>query len=92
MLSIFAYVIFGKKTSIQVICLFFDWVVCFFDICCMGCLYILEINSLVMSFVDIFSHSVSCLFVDGFLCWAKSLSLIRSHLSIFAFIYFALGD
>ena len=31
-------------------------------------------------------------FVDGFLCCAKLLSLIRSHLLIFAFVTLAGGD
>ena len=31
-------------------------------------------------------------FVDGFLCLQKLLSLIGSHLFIFAFVSFALGD
>ena len=38
-------------------------------------------------FANIFSHSVGCLFtVDSFFCYAELLSLIRSHLSIFAFV------
>ena len=36
----------------------------FFDLSCMNCLYILEINPLsVALFANIFSHSVGCLFV-----------------------------
>ena len=34
----------------------------FFILCFMSCLYILEMNSLVVSFANIFSHSLSCLF------------------------------
>ena len=42
----------------------FYWVVLFFILNCMSCLYILEINPLlVTSFANIFSHSVGCLFV-----------------------------
>ena len=55
----------------------------------MSYLYILEIDSLsVVSFVIIFSHSEGCLFtllIVSFIV-QKVLSLIRSHLFIFAFI------
>ena len=57
--------------------------------------YVLEIHPLpVISFADTFSRSVACLFplaVDSFTVH-KLLSLIRSHLFILAFIFFALGD
>ena len=59
----------------------------------LGCLYILDIRSLLIkSFVNIFSHSTDCLFVFFMVSFAvqKLLSLIRSHLFIFAFISFAL--
>ena len=61
----------------------------------MICLYIWDINPLlVISFANVFSHSVDCLFVLLMIYFAvqKLLSLIRSHLFIFAFISFALGD
>ena len=56
-------------------------------------MYVLEINPLsAASFANIFTHSMGCLcFVYGFLCCAKTLSLIRSHLFIFVFIVLALG-
>ena len=57
-------------------------------------MYIFEINSLsVVSFAVIFSHSEGCLFtllVVSFVV-QKLLSLIRSHLFIFAFISITLG-
>ena len=59
---------------------------------CMSCLYILDINPLlVISFANIFSHSVGCLFVLSTVYFAvqKLLSLIRSHLFIFAFVSIA---
>ena len=62
---------------------------------CMSCLYILEINPLlVASFANLFSQSVGCLFVLFMVSFAvqKTLILIRSHLFIFAFISIALGD
>ena len=60
----------------------------------MSCLYILEINPLlVTSFANIFSHSVGCLLVLFMVSFAvqKLVSLIRSHLFIFVFIFITLG-
>ena len=62
---------------------------------CVSCLYILEIKPLlVSSFANIFSHSVGGLFILFIVSFAvqKLISLIRSHLFIFAFISVALGD
>ena len=62
---------------------------------CMRCFYILNINPLsIASFANIFFHSISGLFVLLIVFFAvqKLLSLIRSHLFIFAFISFALRD
>ena len=62
---------------------------------CMSCLYILEINLLsLVSFAIIFSHSEGCLFTLLIVSFVgqKLLSLIRSHLFIFAFISNILGD
>ena len=67
----------------------------FLMLSCMSCLFTLDINSLlVISFANIFSHSVGCLLVLLMVSFAmqKFLSLIRSYLFIFAFISFALGD
>jgi len=55
--------------------------------------YILKINSSVISFAIIFFHSEGCLFtllIVSFIV-QKLLSLIRSHLFIFAFISIPLG-
>ena len=60
----------------------------------MSCLYILEINPLsVVSFAIIFSHSEVCLFTLLIVSFAvrKFLSLIRSHLLTFVFIFVTLG-
>ena len=60
----------------------------------MSCFYILEINPLsVASFADIFSLSVGCFFILFMVSFAvqKVLSLIRSHLFIFVFIFITLG-
>ena len=77
--------VFGEM-SISVFCVFFHWVVCFFDI---------ELHELlVASFARIFSHSVGCLFVLFMVSFAvqKLLSLITSHVFIVAFIPITLGD
>ena len=66
----------------------------FLVLSCMSCLYIFEINSLsVASFAIIFSHSEACLFTLLIVSFTvqKLLSLIRSHLLIFAFISITLG-
>ena len=59
-----------------------------------SCLYIFEVNSLsVASFPIIFSHSKGCIFTLLIVSFVvqKLLSLIRSHLFIFAFISITLG-
>ena len=66
----------------------------FLELSCRSCLYIFEINPLsVASFAIIFSHSEGCVFpllIVSFIV-QKLLSLIRSHLFIFAFISNILG-
>ena len=62
----------------------------FLELSCMSCFYSFEINSLsVASFAIIFSHSEGCLFTLLIVSFVlqKLLSLIRSHLFIFAFVY-----
>ena len=66
----------------------------FLELSCRSCLYILGINSLsVASFAIIFSHYEGCLFTLVIVSFIvqKLLSLIRSHLFIFAFISISLG-
>ena len=85
--------VFGEM-YVKVFFPLFDWVVCFFWYCCMGCLYILETNPLsVVSFSIIFSHSVGCLFTLLIVSFTvqKLLSLIRSNLFTFVFISVTLG-
>ena len=64
------------------------------ELSCRSCLYIFEINFLsVALFAIIFSHSEGCLFtllIVSFIV-QKLLSLIRSHLFIFAFLSITLG-
>ena len=66
----------------------------FLILSCMSSLYILEINPLsAASFANIFSHSEGCLFILFMVSFVvqKLLSLIRSHLYIFVFIFITLG-
>ena len=66
----------------------------FLELSCRSCLYILEISCLsVASFATIFSYSEDCLFTFFIVTFVvqKFLSLIRSHLFIFAFISNILG-
>ena len=60
----------------------------------MSCLYIFEINSPSAAlFAIVFSHSEGCLFILLIVSFIlqKLLSLIRSHLFIFAFISITQG-
>ena len=66
----------------------------FLELSYRSCLYIFEINSLsIASFAIIFSHSEGylCILLIVFFVVQKLLSLIRSHLFIFAFISITLG-
>ena len=66
----------------------------FLELSCRSCLYIFEINPLsVPSFVIVFSQSEGCIFTLVIVSFVvhKLLSLIRSHLFIFAFISNILG-
>ena len=64
LVAISLYIFFGK-ISIQVFCPFFDWVFVFLILSCVSWLYILGVNSLlVSSFASIFSHSVGYLFIS----------------------------
>ena len=66
----------------------------FLELSCRSCLYIFEINPLsVSSCAIIFSHSEDFLFTLLIISFVvqKLLSLIRSHLFIFAFISNILG-
>ena len=65
----------------------------FLVLSCMNCLYMLEINSCQLFHLIIFSCSEGCLFTLLIVSFVvqKLLSLIRSHLFIFAFISNILG-
>ena len=82
------FVFFGEM-SFQVPFPLFDSVVCFSILSYISCLYILEINSLlVVSLAIIFSHSEGCLSTLLIVSFTvqKLLSLIRFHLFTFVFI------
>ena len=88
------YVFFGQM-SVSIFCPFFVWVVWFVDIELCELFIYFESQSLVGCIaVNIFSYSVGHLFVfvGSFLCCAELLSLIRSHLFIFVFIFSTSGD
>ena len=83
-----------KNVYLDLLPMFFIWLFFFFNIE----LYVLFIYFgyyplLVISFANIFSHSVGCLFILSMVSFAlqKFLSLIRSYLFILAFISSALG-
>ena len=84
----------GLRPSFYSDCLF----VCLFIfmmLSCMSSVDVLDINPLfTISFANMFSHSVVCLFVLWMVSFAiqKLLSLIRSHLFLFAFMSFALEN
>ena len=83
------YAFFGEM-SIQIFCPIFDQVFFSLILSCMSCFYILEMNPLLAAlFANIFSHSVGCLFVLFIVSLSvqKLLSLIRSHLFLFAFCF-----
>ena len=86
-------------SSLENVCLgllpFFYWMVFLLLLCCVSCLYHLEINTLLIAlFADIFSQCIGSLFflLMIFFAGQKFISLIMSHLFIFAFISIALGD
>ena len=86
--------VFSGEMSIEFFGSFLIGSFIFLELSYRSCLYIFEISCLsVASFAIIFSHSEGCLFtllIASFVV-QKLLSLIRSHLFIFAFISNILG-
>ena len=66
------------------------WFFLFLMLSCMSCLDMLDINPLLLA--NIFSHSVVVFSLLVSFAVQKLISLIISHLFIFAFISFVLGD
>ena len=83
-----------QELSIQGLCPFFNWVVCFPGVgFCKsfvkyGCIYP---NYQMYLLVNMFSHSVGCLFILLMVFFAvqKLFSLMQSHLFIFSFVSLA---
>ena len=83
------------EMSIQFFSSFFTWVVHLPEVGLYELfIYVGYLSVLVISFENIFSELVGCLFVLLMVSFAvqKLLSLIRSNLFIFAFISFPVGD
>lgn len=78
------------------LCPVFHWNICFLILGCMSYLHILGTNPLlVMSFANIFFCLIGCLVILSVVSLTVQknlLHLIRSHLFIFAFVSFAVGD
>ena len=92
------YVFLGE-VSVQVLCPFFNWVVCHSGVILewshVSSLYILEIRPLSeVSLANMFSHTVGSLFILMVfsLAMQKLSILMRSHLFILSFMSLALGD
>ena len=88
------YVFLGE-VSVQVLCPFFNWVVCLLEWSRVSSLYILEIRPLSeVSLAHMFSHTVGSLFILMLFSLAvqKLFILMRSHLFILSFMSLALGD
>ena len=84
-----------KKCLFSSVPYFFMGSTIFLEWSCMCYLYIFEISYLsVASFAITFSHSEDCFFILLIVSYVvqKLLSLIRSQVFIFAFIFIALGS
>ena len=86
MLSIFTCACWRKVCLgfLSIFLLFF-----FSILSCISCLYILDINSLFGHIICKYFlpfHRLFFIFADGFLCYAKTFSLIRSHLFLLLFL------
>ena len=88
------YVFLGE-VSAQVLCPFFNWVVCLPGVDHVSSLYILEMRLLSeVSLANMFSHTVGSLFILMLfsLAMQKLLILMKSHLFILSFLSLAVGD
>ena len=88
------YVLFGE-VSIQILCSFLIGLFIFLVLTYISSLYTLNINPLLdVLLVNMFSHSVGCLFMLRVSSFAvqKLFSLMLSHLFIFSFVSPAGGD
>ena len=83
------------EVSVQVLCLFFNWVFVFLEWGHVSFLYILEFNPCVRyPLTNMFSHMVGSLFILMLFSLAmhKLFILMRYYLFILSFMSLALGD
>ena len=100
MLRIFSYIcwplyVFLGEVSVQVLCPFFNWIVCLPGVESCEFLHILEIKPLsFLSLTNMFSHTVGSLFILVMVSLSvqKLLNLTYSYLFIFPLFPFDLGD
>ena len=89
------YILLGE-VSVQVFCPFFNWVVCLPVVgLCEFFIYIGEIKPLSeVSLANMFSHTVGSFFILMLFSLAMKniFILMRSHLFILSFMFFALAD
>ena len=88
------YVFLGE-VSVQVLCPFFNWVVCLPGVESCEFFIYLEIRPLSeVSLANMFSNTVGSLFISMLfsLAMQKLFILMRSHLFILSFMSVALGD
>ena len=88
------YVFLGE-VSVQVLCPFFNWVVCLPGVeSCEFFIYFGDQALSEVSLANMFSHTVGslCILVLFSLALQKLFILIRSHLFILSFMSLALGD
>ena len=88
------YILLGE-VSVEVLCPFFNWVVCLLQWIHVSSLYILEIKPLFeVLLANMFSHTIGSLFILMLfsLAMQKLFILKRSHLFILSFMSLALGD
>ena len=88
------YVFLGE-VSVQVLCPFFNWVVCLPGVSHVISLYILEIRPLSeVSSANVFSNTLGslCILLLFSLAMEKLFVLMRSQLFILSFMSLALGD
>ena len=88
------YVLLGE-VSVQILCPFFNWIVCPLVLSSMSSLHILEIKPLsYVSLANMFSYTVGslCILMLFSLAMQKLSIWMRSHLFILSFMSLALGD
>ena len=88
------YVFLGEKSA-QVLCPFFNWVVCLPGVeSCEFFIYFGDQALVRVSLANMFSHTVGSVFILMLfsLAMQKLFILMRSHLFILSFMSLALGD